>query len=56
MLELIITIAILGVIVWAVTKIPMPEPFRVAIYAIAVIMLLLYLASFFGHPIVRFPR
>lgn len=49
MIGLIITIALLGLIVWAVTTyIPMPPPFKTAIYVIAVICLILYVLSAFG--------
>lgn len=48
-ITLIIVIALMGLIVWAVTYfIPMPEKFKVAIYVVAGVCLLLYLLSFFG--------
>lgn len=49
MLGLILSIALVGLLVWAITTlIPMPEPFKRAIYVIAVVVLVLYLVSFFG--------
>jgi hypothetical protein len=49
MIGIILTIAILGVIVWAVTTyIPMPPMFRTAILVIAFILLLLYILAAFG--------
>ena len=55
MIQLII-IAIVGVIVWGVTSLPMPQPFRTAIYVVCAVGLLLYLASYFGHPLGHFPH
>ncbi len=49
MIELLITIALAGLAVWAVTTyIPMPAPFRTAILVIASVCLLLYLLDWFG--------
>lgn len=49
MISLILLIAIAGLIVWAVTTfIPMPQPFKLAIYAVAGLCLLLYLLNVFG--------
>lgn len=58
MLSLIMTIALIGVLVWAITTLfPMPEPFRRAIYVIAVVCLVFYLVQFFGGPgFELFPR
>lgn len=57
MITLIITIAVAGLLVWAVTQIPMPPPFRTAIYVIAVVCLVLYMLRFFGvHHDIPLPR
>ncbi len=49
MIELIVTIAILGLIVWAITTlIPMPENFKKAIYIIALVCLLIFVLRAFG--------
>lgn len=44
LLNVILTVAIAGVFVWAIlTYVPMPEPFRRAIYVLSVVGLLIYL-------------
>ncbi len=49
LLELIIYIAVMGLIVWAVTEfVPMPPKFKQAIYIIAVVVLVLFVLSQFG--------
>lgn len=49
MLTILVTIAIVGLIAWALTYfIPMPEKFKTAIYVVAGIGLLLYLLQFLG--------
>lgn len=49
MITLIISIALVGLVVWAVTTyIPMPPPFKAAIYVLATVGLLLYLLNYFG--------
>lgn len=49
MLELIVYIAILGVIVWGITTlVPMPAPFKTVIYVIAVVLCLLLLLRVLG--------
>jgi hypothetical protein len=49
MISLIITLAIVGVIVWAIhTYIPMPPAFKTAIYIIAVVCVVFYVLSAFG--------
>ena len=49
MIQLLVTIAIAGLIVWALTTlIPMPPPFKKAIYVLAVVFLALYILNFFG--------
>lgn len=47
--ELLIMIALAGLIVWAITTlIPMPPPFKNAIYVIAVVALVIYVLQVFG--------
>lgn len=49
MITLIVTIAVVGLLVWLVTTlIPMPPQFRTAIYAVAGVCLLLFLLRYFG--------
>jgi hypothetical protein len=49
MITLIITLAVIGFIVWAlITYIPMPPLFKNAIIVISLIMILLYLLRVFG--------
>lgn len=49
MITLILTIAIVGFLVYLITRfIPMPEPFKAVIYAIAAIVLILYLMRALG--------
>jgi hypothetical protein len=57
MIQLIFTITLLGLLVWAiVTYIPMPELFKKAIMVIAVICLILYLIGVFGIADIPIPR
>lgn len=56
MISLIITIAILGVVVWVITSLPMHAIFKTVIYAIVAIAVLYYFAAWIGHPIGRLPR
>ena len=49
LLELIIMIAVAGLLVWALTMlVPMPAPFKNAIYVIAVVVLVTYVLQTFG--------
>ena len=49
MIELLLVIAIAGLIVWFVTTyVPMPPPFRAAIVVVAAICLLVYVLQAFG--------
>ncbi len=49
MLTLIVYIAILGLIVWAITTlIPMPDAFRKVIYVLAAVVVLLLLLKALG--------
>lgn len=46
---LLITVAVMGMLVWALTSIvPMPAPFKNAIIVIAVVVLVLYVLQSFG--------
>lgn len=46
---LIVAITLLGLFVWAITTlVPLPPPFRTAIYVISVIVLVLIVLSAFG--------
>lgn len=59
LISLIISIALLGLIVWAVTYfIPMPEKFKTLIYVVAGVCLLLYLLYYLGvwHGFTPLPR
>ncbi len=48
-IELIAYIAIVGLIVWAITTlVPMPEPFKRAIYVIAVVALAIFVLHALG--------
>ena len=49
MITLILFVALIGFLVWALTTyVPMPQPFKVGIIAIAVIVLILYVLRAFG--------
>lgn len=49
MISLIITIAIVGLIVYLVeTYVPMPQPFKIAIRVVVILCLILYLVQLFG--------
>ena len=48
MIELLLVLAIAGILVWFLASLPMPEVFRRAIYVVAAICLLVYVARFFG--------
>lgn len=57
MISLILTLAIVGLIVWAiVTYIPMPPVFKTAILVIAVVCVILYLIQVFGFTDIPLPR
>jgi len=48
-IALIVTIALVGLLVWAVTTyIPMPEGFKKLIYVVAIVVIGLWLLSVFG--------
>ncbi len=49
LIGLVVTIAVVGLIVWAITTlIPMPAPFKNAIYVLCVVFLVIYLLQAFG--------
>lgn len=49
MISLVLTIALVGFIVWALTTyVPMPPPFRTAIVVLAVVLLVIYLLQVLG--------
>lgn len=49
LIGLVVLIAVLGLIVWAITTlIPMPPPFKTAIYVVSVIVLALIILDAFG--------
>lgn len=53
MIELIVTIALVGLLVWAITTlIPMPPAFSKAIMVLGVVFVVIYVLSAFGlfHP------
>ncbi len=47
-LGLILTLVIIGVIMWGVSQIPMPQWLKVVIQVIAIIAVIVYVAGFFG--------
>ncbi len=49
LIEMIMTIAVVGLVVWAITTlIPMPQPFKSAIYVLSVVGLAFYIISAIG--------
>ncbi len=49
MIALIVLIAVVGLVVWAITTlVPMPEQFRKAIYVLSIVFLAIYLLQAFG--------
>lgn len=47
-LQLILTLIIIGVILWGVAQIPMPNWLKAVIQVIAIIAVIIYVAGFFG--------
>lgn len=47
-LAVLLTIAILGVAVWALTLLPMPQPFKNLLIVAAVLLILVWLLSQIG--------
>lgn len=57
MIGIILTLALVGVIVWAVvTFIPMPTPIKTLIIAVVVILLVLWLVQIFGFTDIPVPH
>jgi len=57
MIGLILTLALLGLIVWLITTyVPMPPIFKTIIYVIVAVVLILYLMSIFGVGDIPLPR
>lgn len=57
MLSLILTLALVGLIVWLiVTYIPMPAPFRTVILVVVAICLIIWLMGMFGIGDMPVPR
>lgn len=57
MIELILSLALIGLIVWAITTyIPMPPIFKTVIYVIVAVVLILYLMRVFGISDIPLPR
>jgi hypothetical protein len=57
MIALILTIALLGLVVYLITTyIPMPAIFKTVIYVIVAIVLILYLMNVFGIQDMPLPR
>jgi len=49
MIGLLLTVAIIGLIVWLLTtQVPMPQPFKTVIWVLAIIFLLVYLMRALG--------
>lgn len=49
LIVLILGIALIGLLAWAITTyIPMPEPFKIAIYIVCVVVLILFLVRQFA--------
>ncbi len=47
-ISLIVVLIIIGVLLWGVSQIPMPQWVRVIIQVIAIIAVVVYVAHFFG--------
>ena len=57
MIQLILTLAIVGFLVYLIVNfIPMPQPFKMAIYGIVAVCLVLYLMAVFGIADVPMPH
>lgn len=57
MIGLILMLALLGLIVWAViTFIPMPQPLKTVIVAVVVIAAIIYVLGAFGFGDIAIPR
>lgn len=57
MIELILTLALVGFIVWLIiTYIPMPQPFKTIIIVIVAVFLILYVMRVLGIGDIPLPR
>ncbi len=57
MIELILVLALVGFIVFLITKyIPMPEPFKMVIYVIVAVVLILYVMRVLNIADIPLPR
>jgi hypothetical protein len=54
-ITLLVVVAVVGVIVWALLQLPMPAPFRTAIIVLAVLLLGLWVLQVLGvaGPVLR---
>lgn len=48
MIELIMTILVLGLVVWAISFLPIPEPFMTIIRVLVIIVAVILLLNFLG--------
>lgn len=48
MISIILTIAVVGFIVWIITQIPMPQLFKNIIYGVVAICLIIYVLQVLG--------
>jgi len=48
LIQLLALVAIGGIVYWVMTKIPLPEPFRIVVYVIFAIVAIILLADFAG--------
>ena len=57
MIALILVLALVGFLVYLITTyIPMPQPFKLVIYVIVAVVLILYLMRVFGIADIPVPR
>lgn len=49
LIELLVLVLIFGIVYWAITQIPLPQPARVAVNVILAIIVIVLLASFLGY-------
>jgi hypothetical protein len=48
LISIILTIAIIGLVVWIILQIPMPAPFKNVIIGVALLLILLWLLKHLG--------
>ena len=51
LITLVVVIAVIGMLVYFVSTLPMAEPFKLAIYIVSVLGLIWFLIGQFGHSI-----